>query len=168
MQGSDILTVVAEISVALAGFSGVVVAFRQQGLESWPAHEFVRFRTMLETASYSILFSLLPFLPHHLGVSPESTWTYCSFALSAGLFSFLAVTLMRLRGGIGQRLSAFWISVYIGGCALFAALALVNALGLTGPPQLGLYLAGVFWMLFYSVSLFVRMVLAPGIAGSNS
>ncbi len=31
MQGSEVLTVIAEISVALAGFSGIVVALRQRG-----------------------------------------------------------------------------------------------------------------------------------------
>ncbi len=34
LSASEVLTVVAEISIALAGFAGVVVAFRQRGLEA--------------------------------------------------------------------------------------------------------------------------------------
>ncbi len=37
----------------------------------------------------------------------------------------------------------------------------VNVVGLSGGPSFGLYLVGVAWLLLYSTTLFVRLVLAP-------
>ena len=103
MQGSDILTVIAEISVALAGFSGIVVALRHRALESWPAHEFSRFRNMLELAAYSIFFALFPFLPYHLGASSEVIWSLSSFALAAGLSAWSLHLVIRWVVHIGHQ-----------------------------------------------------------------
>lgn len=44
---------------------------------------------MLELAADSILFSLLPFLPHHLGMPKELIRSPHSFALSADLVGFV-------------------------------------------------------------------------------
>jgi hypothetical protein len=162
MQGSDILTVIAEISVALAGFSGIVVALRHRALESWPAHEFSRFRNMLELAAYSIFFALFPFLPYHLGASSEVIWSLSSFALAAGLSGWLALTLYRTRGLVRKSFPAAWFWLYTFGTVASSLLALVNALGLVGTPQLGVYLVCLGWMLFFAISLFVRLALGPG------
>jgi hypothetical protein len=166
MQGSEILTVSAEISVALAGFSGIVVALRQRGLDAWPAHELLRLRNMLELAAASTLFALLPFLPYYIGASDELTWLLCSVAFSAGFGGWLARTNLRLRGGVRQRLSTTWVRTYNVGSAASVVLLLVNAIGLAGPPQLGIYLVGLGWILFFTFSLFVRLVL-EGAAGSG-
>jgi hypothetical protein len=166
MQGSEILTVSAEISVALAGFSGIVVALRQRGFESWPAHEVLRLRNMLELAAASTLFALLPFLPYYIGASDELTWSLCSLAYSAGLGSWLVRTNLRLRGAIRQRLSTAWLRTYNVGSAASVVLLVVNALAITGPPQLGIYLIGLGWILFFTFSLFVRLVL-EGAVGSG-
>jgi hypothetical protein len=166
MQGSEILTVSAEISVALAGFSGIVVALRQRGLEAWPAHELLRLRNMLELAAFSTFIALLPFLPHHIGASDELTWSLCSFTFSAGLGSWLGLTNLRLRGAIRQRMSTRWVYTYNSGSAASVVLLLVNALGLAGPSQLGMYLVALGWMLFFTFSLFVRLVL-DGAVGSG-
>ncbi len=160
MTGSTLLLTLAQLSLVLAGFTGVVVAFRQRGLETWPEHEQVRFRYMLELAAYSILFELLPFLLHHLGLAETTAWAVCS-ALLALWFVTRIVQTLRIDPEVRRRLDRFWFLLYQWGSALFALLAAGNALALAGPPGLGLYLAGLGWMLFYSASLYVRLVLTP-------
>lgn len=66
LSASEVLTVVAEISIALSGFAGVVVAFRQRGLDALLPHEQLRLRSMLLVACATLLFALLPFVPHYL------------------------------------------------------------------------------------------------------
>lgn len=156
MTGSAILLTLAQLSLGLAGFTGVVLAFRQHGVEAWPEHEQVRFRYMLELAAYSILFELLPFLLHHLGLHETGTWATCSALLALWFVSRIVLT-MRISPTIMSRLNRTWFLTYQGGSALFALLAL----GLFSPSGFGLYLAGLGWMLFYSASLYVRLVLTP-------
>jgi hypothetical protein len=159
MQGSEVLTVSAEIAVALAGFSGIVVALRQRGLEAWPAHEVQRLRNMLELSALSTLFAMLPFLPHYLGASNEQTWSFCSFALSAGLAALVVFTVRRTSPAVREKLNRNWFHAYISGTAVVIAVLLVNGIGLTRPPQLGMYLLGLGWTLFFAFSLFIRLVL---------
>ena len=67
MHAAEVLTVLAEISIALAGFAGIVVALRQRGLHEFEPHELVRFWFMLGVACELLFFALLPFLFHHAG-----------------------------------------------------------------------------------------------------
>ena len=160
MTGSDVLLTLAQLSLGLAGFTGVVLAFRQHGVEAWPEQERVRFSYMLELAAYSILFELLPFLLHHLGLAEPTVWRVCSGLLALWFVSRIVLT-QRISLSVRSRLNRAWFLTYQWGSATFALLAAGNALALAGPPGFGLYLAGLGWMLFYSASLYVRLVLTP-------
>ncbi len=160
MQGSDVLTVIGEIGVALAGFSGIVVALRQRSVESWSPTEVLRLRFMLYGSVSTVVSALLPFVPHHLGASPVLTWSVSSLLLAVllGLVGFFSVTrITPLRSGLSSR---WWVVYMLGTVVTFAAL-IANAAGLLGGPGLGLYLVGVVVLLFYAITLFVRLVLAP-------
>ena len=160
MQGSDVLTVIAEIGVALAGFSGVVVALRQRSVESWSAPDVLRLRFMLYASALTVLFALLPFVPHHLGATPALTWSIPSLLLAVVLGFTVGFGFMRntpARSG----LSPGWFVFYLSGFVITVAVLIANAVGLLGGPGLGLYLVGLAWFLFYSTTLFVRLVLAP-------
>ena len=160
MQATEVLTVVAEISIALAGFTGIVVAYRQRGLDELLPHELVRLRFMLGVACTTLLFAFLPFLPHYFGLAPSSTWIVSSAAMAVGLL-FLALTIYSRAKSHLNRMSLAWFVTYVAGSALFALMALTNTLELLGPPGPGQYLAGLGWLLFVSISLFVRLILAP-------
>ena len=160
LQAAQVLTVIAEISIALAGFSGIVVAFRQRGIEAWPPHELVRLRFMLGVACVTLLFSLLPFVPHYLGVRASATWVLSSAILSAGLFGFALVSYFATKAYL-DRLSRPWFFTYIIGTITSALGLLCNGLGVFGAAYPGVYLAGLGWLLFFSTTLFVRLVLAP-------
>ena len=160
MQGSDVLTVIAEIGVALAGFSGIVVALRQRSVENWSLPEILRLRFLLYSSALTFLFALLPFGFHHLGASPAVTWSVLSIALAfvlSGAALFTGTVFRRLRTGLSFRWGVAYTSINV----ITAAALLVNAVGFVGGPSFGLYLAGVAWLLLYTTTLFVRLVLAP-------
>jgi hypothetical protein len=48
------------------------------------------------------------------------------------------------------------------GSVVFSSVVLANSLELRGPAAPGFYLAGLGWLLFFSTSLLVRLVLAFG------
>ncbi len=160
MQGSDVLTVIAEIGVALAGFSGIVVALRQRSVESWSFPEVMRLRFMLYGSTLTFLFALSPFVFHHLGASPAVTWSVSSLALGFffGCATLLTVRLFRRRL---PELSPRWGVAYTSGNIITATVLLANAVGFFGDPSFGLYLVGIAWLLLYTTTLFVRLVLAP-------
>ena len=159
MPSAEVLTVLAEIAVALAGFTGIVVAFRQQGHREFFPHEYVRLQYMLVVACTLLFFALLPFLPHYLGLSNFSVWGVSSGVMCAGLLALALVS--RLHTKPDPVLSkSRWTAIYITGSVGFSGCALANALGVIGFPGPGLYLACLGWLLFFSTSIFVRLILA--------
>ena len=163
LQATEVLTVIAEISIALAGFSGIVVAFRQRGIEAWPPHELIRLRFMLGIACVTLLFSLLPFVPHHLGARTSATWELSSVVFSAGLFGVSFVAYVGTKAYL-NRLSRAWFFTYLTGSIASALGLLCNGLGVFGAAYPGVYLVGLGWLLFFSTTLFVRLVLAPSLS----
>ncbi|MEM7194438.1 MAG: hypothetical protein AAF402_05780 [Pseudomonadota bacterium] len=160
MTHSDTLIALSQLSVALAGFSGIIVALRQRSLTSWPEHELVRFRYMLELAVYSIGFDLLPLLVNALGFDALFSWQFCSILLSVWLVIRIFQT-ATIQKTIRDRLSLVWFYIYqLGSGAVILALA-ANAMGLSTFSAYGIYLFGLAWLLFFSLSLFVRLTISP-------
>jgi len=160
LQAEEVLTVVAEIAIALAGFTGIVVAYRQRGLEEFLPHELIRLRFMLGVACTTLLFALLPFVPHYCGLSPTANWVASSSAMATGLVALGLIICFRTRSHL-NRLSLAWFTAYVAGSGLFGVMVLANALELFFAAGPGLYLAGLGWLLFVSTSLFVRLILGP-------
>jgi len=169
LSASEVLIVVAEISIALAGFAGVVVAFRQRGLEALPPHEQLRLRYMLLVACVALLFALLPFVPHHLRLDASATWALSSGAFALGLLSLILAVVLDATKPQGRQLSRAWLYIYLTGGTLAAIALLLNCFGAFGEVLPGVYLAGLGFLLFYATSLFVRLVLSgPSPAGTSS
>ena len=66
MQAADVLLVIAEISVALVGFTGIIAVFRQRGISSWQPQTAYRFKFMCWNAFNAMAFALVPFVPHNV------------------------------------------------------------------------------------------------------
>lgn len=60
MQSHEILQTIAEVAVALAGFSGVVAVLGQRGRGNWSLEEILQLRTLVEPSLVALFGSLLP------------------------------------------------------------------------------------------------------------
>ena len=90
MIEQDLLSVLAEISVSLAGFASLLVAIRRGGSDKW----FPESMGMLATIGWSfgaLFFSLLPLLFFHLGLSPNLVWGLSSGLLALFIVGFVCV-----------------------------------------------------------------------------
>jgi len=169
MEGSDVLIVIAEVSVAFAGFAGIVAVFRQRDLVEWPPLDAARFRFMVECSLTTILFALLPFVFRHLGASPTATWSACSGLMAAtvaGIFVIASLRMRRLRSQASYpspALLRFVQAVTL----LTIALLVLNALRIGFTAEFGPYLAALAWVLVASGLNFFRLLLF-GVGGSRS
>jgi hypothetical protein len=169
MEGSDVLIVIAEVSVAFAGFAGIVAVFRRRDLEEWAPLDATRFRFMVECSLANILFALLPFVFHHLGASPTLTWSACSGLMAAALVGLFISGSFRVRragsqgAGVNLALLRFLQAVTL----LTLALLVLNALRIGFKAEFGPYLAALAWLLAASGVNFFRLLLF-GVGGSRS
>ena len=60
MPSHDILVLIAELAVAIGGFSSVVVALERRSISEWAPGERRNLRILLEVSAVAILFSLFP------------------------------------------------------------------------------------------------------------
>jgi len=161
MTGIEVLATIAQLGVAITGFSGIVIAVRQRGVETWTPSEILRFRNMLLYGAYLLFFALFPFLPHYFGASESQTWSFSCGLFALGLASKEALTILMMHRHRVPHASRVWGYIYVFGNFSFAALLLGGALLVAGTAQFAIYLAGLGWTLFIAVSLFVRFLLPP-------
>ena len=167
MQAADVLLVIAEISVALVGFTGIIAVFRQRGISSWQPQTAYRFKFMCWNAFNAMAFALVPFVPYNV---PEvSAWTW---QISSTLFALANLSLVWLTWSgarnlppeFASQLSRGWMITYQSGSLIMVALLLANAFCLLDAAGPAMYLRGLGWQLFLAASLFVRLMLAPNAA----
>lgn len=161
MEAAEALSVLAEVSVAFAGFSGIVTVFRRRNPGDWSRLDRYRFRFMVEFSLATLTLSLAPFFVSELGLSGRALWRACSVLLAVGATVYL-VRAVRGFGGLvaeGAPVSAVAATVSFAVGAAVALSAAANAGGLLPRPA-GVYLAGVGGCLFVSSLLFARLLLA--------
>ncbi len=156
----DSFGTVAEVGVALAGFSAIatVLSFDRGAIAPLD-----RFRTLclLMSALCAVFSSTIPMIGDAFGVSGVPLWRATSLVLLLVVFASTAAALFLIRELSAEDRNALsWsLSVFsVGGNVVVVGVQLINALGLLAPPGPGPIMASLVWLLFLSAVLFVRML----------
>jgi hypothetical protein len=88
MEAEGILTALAEVAIAIAGFSGIVVALKRRG-EPWSESDKTRFSVLLQISLSCVFWSFTPIVLYLVNTSAVSVWGW-----STGIW------LMFVLGGI--------------------------------------------------------------------
>lgn len=162
-----------EFAIAMAGFSGIVIALRARdgGVEP-----LVWFRNLclLTWALGAAFGSLGPALLENVGLATAAIWTGSSYLLaliSALLMSVPLLARRRLDDADRARLARYVWVLALGGNGLAAAMLLANAVGTFGPARPGPVHGAIVWLLAFATLLFVRMLAqppAPAVESSSS
>jgi hypothetical protein len=152
-----------EFAIAMAGFSGIVIALRARdgGVEP-----LVWFRNLcLLTWALGAAFGALgPGLLTSLGLSTDATWVGSSIVLALMCLFLMAVPLVarhRLDDADRARLARYVWALALGGNGLAAAWLLANAVGALGSPGPGPVYGCIVWLLAFATLLFIRMLAQP-------
>lgn len=93
MQPSEALSASAQVAVALAGFAGVVVAFRSGAIHEWSKLDKFRLQILLSNSVLPLVMSIFGMLLATTGLAEKTVWRWCS------LVAFILIV------GTGQLLS---------------------------------------------------------------
>lgn len=154
------LHVIAEISIAFAGFSGLIVAFRRNVGPLTEVQKF-RLRILLSLAFGALFLALLPELLQFLGVTANNVWRFASTA--ALLYSVIFIAFWFLAS---RRIAKFAPEIFdewaFRRMALghgIVALLLVGVItSLVRDKAAGIYLATLIWYLVHAAQQFARML----------
>jgi hypothetical protein len=147
MEPGEALATAAQIAVALAGFAGVVVAFRSRSLHEWSPKDKFRLWLLLGNALVPLLACLFGMLLLTIKPTPLSIWRWCSGC---------ALVLISVFGFFSrQRQSEVGPTLFKGMGAYRYLFYMIAVLGIT----IGLLqaynalISGLFW-LFYAAIVF--------------
>ncbi len=159
MEHGDLLLTLAEVSVAFAGFSGVVAVFGRRDPSSWSFSDRYRFLLLVESSLSLLLFCILPFGLSSLHITDQSVWR----AMSALVVSYLVLSgiflIFRLRAASPSERSgvpSIATRVFGVGQVLVAILSVYNAVFIG---EFGPFLVALIFILTRSGFLFARMLI---------
>ena len=161
MQDSDLLQTIAEIAIALAGFTGVVAFLGERARGKWRSVDLFRFSNLLGTSIAALLLSFAPILLFKLGAPEAAAWRS-----SSGLIAvYLVIGLLRSIRGLRSlpkrerlEIPAPALSVVFVIMAAVGALLVSNAAGFAYPGESGPVLVGLVSLLGFSSFQFVRLL----------
>ena len=99
MDPSTALTTSAQIAVAIAGFAGVVAAFRNESVHNWGRVEKFWLRLLLLNSILPLAFCMVGLLLLAPSPAPPAIWRWCS--------GFAALVLLPYAGMIVKNLVGF-------------------------------------------------------------
>jgi hypothetical protein len=161
MTEADSLIVTAELAVAIAGFSGVVVALRRRS-EDPNSIAYLRLWRLVESSLASIGFSLLPLVLYHFELRAPSLWSVSSAVMALYLVSIQVFTIRRFRTQLASPATSWRFNgTLIGVQSAFFVLLLINSLGIGIGPAFGPYFAAVVQHIALAALMFSRLLLLP-------
>ena len=163
MEPAEALSSAAQIAVALAGFAGVVVAFRSGSLHDWSPMDKFRLWLLLGNALAPLFACLFGMLLLTITPTPLSIWRWCSgFSL---LLSFPFGFLSRRRQSelgpteikeMGTYRYLFYVIATLG-----MAVGLLQAYNAMIPGVFCYFYAAIVFQLAIGTLQFARMILLP-------
>ena len=170
MEGSDVLLAIAEVSIALAGFTSVVAVLGKRSYGDWSPEDTMKLWLMLEYSFATLFLALIPFVPHSLGLPGSPTWIVSSSVMALFLIGHQLVAGPRiLRLARQGRWVTRWQQVAVVsliGSAL--VIQLLNVSGFGFHHSFGAYFLGLLLVLALAALNFVSLLASLRASGDSS
>lgn len=145
----EIFQTFAEISIAIMGFTAIVIMFRPYH-DNWNNN---MYQGMIGHSFQALIYSILPFVLEAYHCKPAIIWTTGGIVLgSFTFFQGLMVMLFDKNANIITKGIMFIISSFI------SALQLLNIIGIGSSQEKGPYIIGICWHIFQSLFIFTMIV----------
>jgi hypothetical protein len=163
LQATDSLTLLAQLSVAVLGFSGVVAVLGRRASGDWTELDRERFLGMVDCAVLALVLSLLPLPMLDAKFSEAMVWGWCSAIGALVCALVVAPRLITIASpSIRSNPAVSKLSLVYGICALIAAplLLALNAAGVVLSRTSTPYLVASLLVFGFAVLLFLRLLRA--------
>jgi len=169
MQVPQSLQTIAEISIAFAGFSGLIVALRKN---TGPLTEVEKYRLqILLTLAFGAMFlSFLPELLQNFEVEVQKIWVYASSALSVYSIVFLFWWISasrRIMRAVPEIFNWFAFSSMTVGHVVIVSLQVAVILSLFVQKGAAVYVIALIWYLMHAAQQFARMLFVQPIISTR-
>lgn len=161
MESTDLLLVGAEVSVAFAGFAGIIATFQFRGATQVKRGDVVGLTMIVQMSLNCALLSALPLLLSTFKLEATTIWTLCSL-YGAIYTAYSMQSLHRSMRGATRRRSLrllFGSFQAVFGCVVF--MQFLNAANFIFHREPGPYITGIVLGLGLVGYMFGRLLLRP-------
>jgi hypothetical protein len=163
MEPSEALSTASQLALALAGFAGVVVAFRNGALHEWMPIDKLRLRLLLGNSVVPLLTYLVAILLLSVRPAPPWIWRACSglsvaFAVPFGLSTIKGMRALR-SGELGM--AGTWPFLFYGMGILAIGAMLLQIYNIAVLITFWAFFATIVGQLVAGIIQFVRLILLP-------
>lgn len=162
MEYAGILELIAELAVAVLGFSGVVAVLGRRSAGEWTQLDRIRFFSMVRLTVGVLVLAVLPFPFHFAGYTGDQTWGWLS-AIGAAIMGLNLVATF-LDGGFSegtftaQGTSRLAVAYSFTSAAISLALFTMNAAGIGLERSFTPYLVAILLTFGTPIVLFMRLL----------
>lgn len=161
MEGADLLLVGTEVSVAFAGFAGIVVTFQARGEKQISRGDFVGLDIVVNFGLGGAFFSALPLVLSLFEIPEASIWSFSSLLFGFYLSYHIVHIFTGLRGsGVNSKTIPIFVLLFVIS-ALSIGANFANAAGIIFESEPGPYVATIMLGLFLVGYSFARLLLRP-------
>jgi hypothetical protein len=163
MEPGEALSTAAQIAVALAGFAGVVVAFREGSLREWAPIDKYRLWLLLANSATPLICCLFGILVLTVKPMPAWIWGWCSVFATLVQLPFLIINgrkLTQVKSDVVRDIGTYRYVFYglaIAGTGVIVC-QIVNAVFLN---LFWIFFLGIAFQLAAAILQFTRMILLP-------
>ena len=162
MQPSEALSASAQVAVTLAGFAGVVVAFRSGSIHEWSKVDKFRLRILLINSGIPFGLSIFAMLISATGLHEDRVWQVCS------VIGFVTIAMVgqQMRSGMRGlsreefRAGGGSLAVFYSSSAIAIAVTLLQLYNAIVLKAFWAFFAGISTQLVLAMVQFVRLVVA--------
>jgi len=161
MEPSEALSTAAQVAVALAGFAGVVVAFRSGSVHEWSKIDKFRLQLLLTNSAIPLTLCMVGQLLLAANIAPAAIWRWGSGFAALLLFPMATVYLRTFRSfspaeleSVGRSTSIFYAGAAIGSVVTVLQLFNVAMLNAFWP-----FFLAIVSLVLASLVQFIRLVL---------
>jgi hypothetical protein len=165
LDAFETLLTLAEVSIGLAGFAGIVVVFGR-GPGALPPADSLRLAALVGASLGTLFLSLMPIVLNALGLSEPELWQWSSAIMVIFAVPAHVIGLLRIRRIASEMLEVVpFHLIAVGVFLLLGNLAaqVCNSVGAPWLPSFGVYLSGLILYLGFAAFQFARLLFVrPG------
>ena len=163
-MNQDVLIGFAEVSVVLAGFSGISVILSRRQLDQWSFAEAARMTCMIESSLTAAFFAILPIAISSFGTGDPLSWGLSSAILALVTLYHMILNARRMRRAYAidpeDRLPIAFRAVMALIGFIIVVILILNSLGVIFDHSAGPYFAGLLFHLAFAGLMFMRSLTA--------
>ena len=162
MEIFDQLRIVIQISISLAGFSGIVASFQYREGANVTRGDTLGLVMLVNMSLVTMFFSVLPIILLNFKIDESTVWGVCSLLIALNYATFLyyirsRMKRVRVRKTITKLTHLFW---YVS-CLLIIIANIFNSLNILLHREYPPYFISLLWPLAAAWYLFARLVSRP-------